>query len=262
MLRRRDRLWRSAAARFKGTSKGRLEAFSDGVLAIIITIMVIELRVPDGVTFDALVPLGPVFLSYLLSFALLGTSWNNHHHLLQASKVTDGRVLWANLHLLLWLSLFPFGTAWMGENAFAPMPPAVYGALQLLAGFAYNLLARALVRVPGQPPALAEAIGGDVKGIASLVLDAMATELSLASARRACDVRGGRRPVVGTRSPNGAGIRALDAGHGAGMLRFLARVRARKVHITTDPGSLRVSGRHRDRDHTPPCPLLLRNDPA
>ncbi len=180
MGRRRDRLWRSAPASCNGMSKGRLEAFSDGVLAIIITIMVLELKVPDGVTLDALIRLGPVFLSYLLSFALLGTYWNNHHHLLQASKVTDGRVLWANLHLLFWLSLFPFGTAWMGQHAFAPVPTAAYGVLQLLAGFAYYLLTRALVRVPGQPAALAEAIGRDVKGIASLGLYAIATPLSLA----------------------------------------------------------------------------------
>lgn len=161
-------------------SKGRLEAFSDGVLAIIITIMVLELKTPHEATLEALVRLGPVFISYVLSFALLGTYWNNHHHLLQASKVTDGRVLWANLHLLFWLSLFPFGTAWMGENHFAPIPTAAYGVLQLLAGFAYFLLVRALIRVPGQSPALAEVLGRDVKGIASLVLYAIATPLALA----------------------------------------------------------------------------------
>ncbi|TAL08566.1 MAG: DUF1211 domain-containing protein [Chloroflexota bacterium] len=161
-------------------SKCRLEAFSDGVLAIIITIMVLELKVPHETSIDALVGLGPVFISYVLSFALLGTYWNNHHHLLQASKVTDGRVLWANLHLLFWLSLFPFGTAWMGENQFAPVPTAAYGVLQLLAGFAYFLLVRALLRVPGQPPSLAEAIGRDVKGIASVALYAIATPLALA----------------------------------------------------------------------------------
>ncbi len=159
--------------------KGRLEAFSDGVLAIIITIMVLELKVPHVATVDALGQLWPVFLSYILSFALLGTYWNNHHHLLHAAKVTDGRVLWANLHLLFWLSLFPFGTAWMGENAFAPVPTAMYGVLQLLAGFAYFLLSRALVRVPGQPPSLAEALGRDVKGIASVVIYVIATPVAL-----------------------------------------------------------------------------------
>ena len=159
--------------------KSRLEAFSDGVLAIIITIMVLELKVPHEATVNALTKLWPVLLSYILSFALLGTYWNNHHHLLHAAKVIDGRVLWANLHLLFWLSLFPFGTAWMGENAFAPVPTAMYGVLQLLAGFAYFVLSRALVRVPGQAPALAEALRRDVKGVASLVIYLVATPIAL-----------------------------------------------------------------------------------
>ena len=159
--------------------KGRIEAFSDGVLAIIITIMVLELKVPHEATLNALAKLWPVLLSYILSFALLGTYWNNHHHLLHAAKVIDGRVLWANLHLLFWLSLFPFGTAWMGENAFAPVPTATYGVLQLLAGFAYFVLSRALVRVPGQAPALAEALRRDVKGVASLVIYLVATPIAL-----------------------------------------------------------------------------------
>jgi len=145
-------------------SKGRLEAFSDGVIAIIITIMVLELRPPAGTTLESLQALLPTFFSYLLSFALLGTYWANHHHLLQAARLIDARVLWANLHLLFWLSLFPFGTAWVGGSGFAPIPTATYGVLLLLAGVAYFVLVRMLLRVDGQPAALAEAIGRDVKG--------------------------------------------------------------------------------------------------
>ena len=126
-------------------TKGRLEAFSDGVIAIIITIMVLELHAPESARLEDLQPLVPIFLSYLLSFALLGTWWNNHHHLLHAAKVIDSRVLWANLHLLFWLSLFPFGTAWVGQNDFAPIPVATYGALLFMAGGAYYILVRALI---------------------------------------------------------------------------------------------------------------------
>ena len=160
-------------------TKGRLEAFSDGVIAIIITIMVLELRTPDGASFENLRPLIPTFLSYLLSFALLGTYWNNHHHLLQAARVIDGRVLWANLHLLYWLSLFPFGTAWVGQTTFAPVPVATYTGLMLLAGAAYFVLVRALISAAGQPAAFAEAIGRDVKGKASTVLFAIAVPVAL-----------------------------------------------------------------------------------
>ena len=160
-------------------TKGRLEAFSDGVLAIIITIMVLEFKVPHDATFEALAPLGPVFLSYVLSFTMLGTYWNNHHHLLQAAKVTDGRVLWANLHLLFWLSLFPFGTAWMGENAFAPVPTATYGVVQVLAALAYFVLVLALVRVPGQSAALGEAVGRDIKGKVSIIVSGIAIPIAL-----------------------------------------------------------------------------------
>jgi len=160
-------------------TKGRLEAFSDGVIAIIITIMVLELRPPEGARFENLEPLIPTFLSYLLSFALLGTWWNNHHHLLQAAKVIDARVLWANLHLLFWLSLFPFGTAWVGQTTFAPIPVATYTGLLLGAGMAYYVLVRALIAVHGQPPALAEAVGRDVKGKASSVLFAIAIPIAL-----------------------------------------------------------------------------------
>jgi uncharacterized membrane protein len=160
-------------------TKGRLEAFSDGVIAIIITIMVLELRPPEGASLENLRPLIPTFLSYLLSFALLGTYWNNHHHLLQAARVIDARCLWANLHLLFWLSLFPFGTAWVGDTTFAPMPVATYGALLLLAGLAYYLLVRALIAARGQPTALAEAVGRDVKGKISPLLFAIAIPIAL-----------------------------------------------------------------------------------
>ena len=160
-------------------TKGRLEAFSDGVIAIIITIMVLELRPPDGASFESLQPLIPTFLSYLLSFALLGTWWNNHHHLLQAAKVIDARVLWANLLLLFCLSLFPFGTAWVGQTTFAPIPVATYTTLLLLAGAAYYALVRALIHAHGQPAAFAEAIGRDFKGKASSVLFAIAVPIAL-----------------------------------------------------------------------------------
>ena len=160
-------------------NKGRLEAFSDGVIAIIITIMVLELRPPEGASLENLRPLVPTFLSYLLSFALLGTYWNNHHHLLQAARVIDGRCLWANLHLLFWLSLLPFGTAWVGETVFAPVPVAAYGALLLLAGLAYYLLVRMLISAHGQPAALAEAVGRDVKGKVSPLLFLIAIPVAL-----------------------------------------------------------------------------------
>jgi len=151
-------------------SKSRVEAFSDGVIAIIITIMVLELRPPEGSSFDDLSALGPTFAAYVLSFGLLGTYWANHHHLLHTAKTVDGRVLWANLHLLFWLSLFPFGTAWVGDSDFAPMPVAAYGLLQLLAAVAYYGLVRALIAAPAQTPALAAAVGRDVKGRISPVI--------------------------------------------------------------------------------------------
>jgi uncharacterized membrane protein len=160
-------------------TKGRLEAFSDGVIAIIITIMVLELHPPEGVELENLEPLVPIFFSYLVSFAVLGTWWNNHHHLLQAAKVIDGRVLWANLHLLFWLSLFPFATAWIGQTTFAPIPVATYTTVLLLAGVAYYVLVRMLMRAHGQPAAFAEAVGRDVKGKASSVLFAIAIPIAL-----------------------------------------------------------------------------------
>ena len=160
-------------------TKGRLEAFSDGVIAIIITIMVLELRPPEGTAAEDLLPLAPVFFSYLLSFALLGTYWSNHHHMLQSVRSVDGRALWANLHLLFWLSLIPFGTAWMGEHDFAPVPVAAYGVLMLLAAVAYYVLARALIAVRGQPRTLADAIGRDTKGKVSPMLFALAIPIAL-----------------------------------------------------------------------------------
>jgi uncharacterized membrane protein len=142
----------------------RLEAFSDGVLAIIITIMVLELRAPHGGQLADLWPLWPVFLSYVLSFVYLGIYWNNHHHMLHVSGRVTGGILWANLHLLFWLSLVPFVTAWMGENDFAPVPMAAYGAVLLLAAVAYLILQRMIIRSQGADSVLARAVGRDVKG--------------------------------------------------------------------------------------------------
>jgi len=150
--------------------KGRLEAFSDGVIAIIITIMVLEMKVPHGTDFASLQPLLPVFLSYALSFLYVGIYWNNHHHLFQAVKHVKGPVLWANLHLLFWLSLFPFVTGWMGENHFAPVTVALYGGVLILAAVAYTILVRCLLAYHETDSALAKAIGSDAKGWASLAL--------------------------------------------------------------------------------------------
>ena len=161
-------------------TKTRLEAFSDGVIAIIITIMVLELRVPHGATdIASLLPLWPVFLTYLLSFLYLGIYWNNHHHMLQATHSIDGRVMWANLNLLFWLSLFPFATGWMGENHFAPTPTAVYGGVQICAAIAYTILQTAIVRHHGhENEKLKEAIGSDLKGKLSIALYAAAIPLA------------------------------------------------------------------------------------
>ncbi|MDB4900360.1 MAG: hypothetical protein JWN53_2168 [Gemmatimonadetes bacterium] len=148
----------------------RLEAFSDGVLAIIITIMVLEIRVPHGVTLAALEPLAPVMVSYVLSFVNLGIYWNNHHHMLHVTERIGGGILWANLHLLFWLSLFPFATAWMGENRFAPVPTAMYGVVMVMAAFAYWVLQNAILKVEGRDSVLAEAVGRDMKGKLSPVL--------------------------------------------------------------------------------------------
>src|SRR6187402_2784169 len=143
--------------------KGRLEAFSDGVLAIIITIMVLELKVPHGDSIETLASLVPVFLSYVLSFVYVGIYWNNHHHMLQASKKVSGSVLWANLHLLFWLSLLPFATGWMSENHFARLPSALYGVVLLCAAIAYLLLQQAFIAVEGAGSLLAVAVGRDWK---------------------------------------------------------------------------------------------------
>ena len=154
--------------------KTRLEAFSDGVLAIIITIMVLELKVPHGEDFAALQPLLPVLLSYVLSFIYIGIYWNNHHHLLHTVKHVTGGVLWANLHLLFWLSLFPFVTGFMGENHFAPLPAALYGGVLMMAGIAYWILTRVIIHEDGTNSLLAKAVGNDVKGKLSVVLYAAA----------------------------------------------------------------------------------------
>jgi uncharacterized membrane protein len=143
---------------------GRLEAFSDGVIAIIITIMVLELKVPHGEDLAALLPLLPVFLSYVLSFVYVGIYWNNHHHMLHASQKVTGRILWANLHLLFWLSLFPFTTAWMGENQSATAPSALYGVVLLMAAVAYFILQQLIIASQGSGSLLKQAIGGDWKG--------------------------------------------------------------------------------------------------
>ena len=155
-------------------SKSRLEAFSDGVLAIIITIMVLELRVPHGDTLAALAPLLPVFLSYVLSFIYVGIYWNNHHHMLHATARVSGSVLWANLHLLFWLSLLPFVTGWMGENHFGALPSALYGAVLLMAAIAYWILEWLIMRSDGEASLLARAVGGEFKGKLSIGLYALA----------------------------------------------------------------------------------------
>jgi uncharacterized membrane protein len=167
-------------------SKGRLEAFSDAVIAIIMTIMVLEMKVPHGADLESLRPLIPVFLSYVLSFLFLGIYWNNHHHLLQAIKQVNGRILWANLHLLFWLSLTPFVTGWMGENHFAALPVALYGTVLLLAACAYFILVRALISHHGRDSALARALGNDFKGKISVVVYAIAIPLSFINSLGAC----------------------------------------------------------------------------
>jgi uncharacterized membrane protein len=159
-------------------TKNRLEAFSDGVIAIIITIMVLELKVPHGAEFSDLEPLLPVFLSYILSFVFIGIYWNNHHHLIHAIEKVNGAILWANMHLLFWLSLIPFVTAWMGENHFALLPVAVYGINLFLAGLAYYILSQILVAHHGVNSVIAKAIGKDKKGIISAVLYLIAIPLA------------------------------------------------------------------------------------
>ena len=151
-------------------NKTRLEAFSDAVIAIIMTVMVLELKIPHGADLEALKPLLPVFLAYVLSFIYLGIYWNNHHHMLQATRTVNGKVLWANLHLLFWLSLIPFATGWMGENHFEPLPTAVYGVVLLFSGFSYSILQNKLVHhSKGENSTLGEAVGNDLKGKISVV---------------------------------------------------------------------------------------------
>jgi uncharacterized membrane protein len=151
-------------------NKGRLEAFSDGVIAILITIMVLELKVPHGTDFESLRPLLPVFLTYVLSFIYLGIYWNNHHHMLQAATHINGKILWANLHLLFWLSLIPFATGWMGENHFEPLPTAIYGVVLLAAAVAYYILQSSIVAEQGNNSNLKKALGKDFKGKISPIL--------------------------------------------------------------------------------------------
>ena len=165
--------------------KDRLLAFSDGVIAIIITIMVLELKAPHGAEWSDLVKLAPVFFSYVLSFAFVAIYWNNHHHLLYTLTRVNGLILWANLHLLFWLSLIPFATAWVGDNPFAPVPTAVYGIAFLMPGCAYYLLVRAMLRVEGPQSTLAHAVGRDLKGKGSLVLYAAGVVIAFVEPRGA-----------------------------------------------------------------------------
>jgi uncharacterized membrane protein len=169
-------------------SKERMEAFSDGVIAIIITVMVLELRIPQGASPAALRPLYPIFLSYVLSFINLGIYWTNHHHLLQAIERVNGGVLWANLHLLFWLSLFPFATAWMGENNFSTWPVALYGLDLLLAACAYYLLVRVLLSLHGVDSTLAAALGSDFKGRISIVFYVIAVPVAFVNSWIACAI--------------------------------------------------------------------------
>jgi uncharacterized membrane protein len=167
-------------------TKNRLEGFSDGVIAIIITIMVLELRVPHGASPSALLPLVPVLLSYVLSFVFLGIYWSNHHHLLHAVQHVNGGVLWANLHLLFWLSLIPFVTAWMGENHFAPWSLALYGTVLLLSAIAYYILTQTLISLHGADSLLSKAVGRDFKGLISAVIYLVAIPLALVKWWLAC----------------------------------------------------------------------------
>lgn len=167
-------------------TKGRLEAFSDGVLAIALTIMVLELKAPPQADLTALRPLVPAFLSYLLSFVFIGIYWNNHHHMLQAAQHVTGAALWANLHLLFWLSLVPFVTAWMGQTGFDPWPVAAYGVVLFMAAVAYTILSRTLIADHGPDSPLARAVGGDRKGLVSLAVYATAVPVAFAAPRLAC----------------------------------------------------------------------------
>ncbi len=166
--------------------KGRFEAFSDGVIAVIITIMVLELKAPHGTDLSALIPLIPIFLSYVLSFIYVGIYWNNHHHMMHAVQRVNGRALWANLHLLFWLSLIPFVTGWVNENHFDALPVALYGVILFMAGMAYYILERTLIAHHGPDSALARAMGNDYKGIASVVIYAVAIVLAFVNPWISC----------------------------------------------------------------------------
>ncbi|HEU5236944.1 MAG TPA: TMEM175 family protein [Pyrinomonadaceae bacterium] len=169
-------------------TSNRMEAFSDGVIAIIITIMVLEMRPPHQATLSALRPLLPVFASYLMSFVFIGIYWNNHHHLLHAVESVSGGVLWANLHLLFWLSLTPFVTAWVGESHFAPWPVALYGLVLLLQAISYYILTRALLSIHPSDSVLAQALGRDFKGKVSIVINLVAIALSFVRVWLACSL--------------------------------------------------------------------------
>ena len=162
-------------------NKTRLEAFSDGVLAIIITIMILEIKVPQEPTFEALKPLIPVFLSYVLSFAFIGIYWNNHHHMFQVSKTISGKVMWANMHLLFWLSLIPFGTSWIGTEHFAAIPMSVYGFILLMSGVSYLILQQRLIHLHGKESLLNQAIKGDKKGKITFFINLTAIPLAFIS---------------------------------------------------------------------------------
>ena len=172
-------------------SKERLNAFSDGVIAIIITIMVLELKVPHGADWEALAKLTPVFLSYVLSFVYVAIYWNNHHHMMHASEHVDGTILWANMHLLFWLSLIPFATGWMGENHFAPLPTALYGVSLLAPAVAYYLLQKAIVRLHGNSGVLARAVGSNFKTKLSPVMYVAAIALAFVSPWISCAIYAG-----------------------------------------------------------------------
>jgi uncharacterized membrane protein len=181
MSKRRTIGLKASGPRFARMKTTRLEAFSDGVLAIIITIMVLELKVPHAVELAALKPVLPVLLSYVLSFIYIGIYWNNHHHLFQATEEVSGGILWANLHLLFWLSLFPFTTAWMGENHLAAIPTAIYGFVLLMAAIAYYVLQRTIIAKEGRESLLAQAVGRDWKGKLSPLLYLAAIPLAFVS---------------------------------------------------------------------------------
>jgi len=159
-------------------NKTRLEAFSDGVIAILITIMVLELRIPEGADWDSVQPIVPVFLTYVLSFVVLGIYWSNHHHLLHMADRITGGIMWANLHLLFWLSLIPFATGWMGRNHFAPLPTAMYGVVLLFSAVSYTVLVRMIIAAQGPSSRLKAAIGSDAKGYLSLAMYAAAIPLA------------------------------------------------------------------------------------